>query len=223
MLTLWMRTRYTRRLGRPGRDYTIHSPDGLLRYTAYAGRVPGPITISVPDAPEPPLVRGKPRRSFPISGRYDVLGPDSAKLGVITRSGRFFDAGGQRLGRFRDARSLRSHAGEGIATIIVEGIIAGDSGAGIGPGASEYRVALEGLPDGRLAMARLPFMPDDEPAPRPGRIARGLRRIMPARAADRLLERRPPAGWVFEVPETGTLPELLLLAAAILAVEISLW
>lgn len=223
MFTLWLRAHYAKRGGKPGRDYRIHAPDGTLRWIAHARRAPGPFDVFLPDAPDTPVLRGRPRRSFPLTGRYDVLGPAGERLGVVTRSGRFFDADRTRLGRFRDARSMREHVGEGVLTMVVEGIIAGESAAGIGPGASAYVVTLEnGLPPGRLARERLPFTPDDEPVREPGRLARGIRRVLPRRAADKLLE-RGSHGWILELPDTGDLSHPLLLAGAILAIEIALW
>jgi hypothetical protein len=224
LVIFYLHHRYVRRDDWRGREYSILDAAGSVRFTARAARVPGPMTIWPADAPDRPIVLARPRRLFAVSGRYDVIEPPDRRLGVITRSGRFYDANGRKLGRFKDARSLKQHVGEGVMTVIVEGLIAGDGGTGEGPGASGFVVMLEGAPPGRLARERLPFYPDEESArPRSGPVVNTLRRVLPKKAGDALLERNPPLGWKLDLPDSGGIPEPLLLAAVLLAIEVALW
>jgi hypothetical protein len=126
------------------------------------------------------------------------------------------------VGRFRDARSVTEHVGEGLLTMVVEGAIAGDAAAGIGGGASDHVLVLDGLPPGRLEQAPLPFVPAGETVREPGRLRRLLARVMPG-TSGRLLDPGSTAGWHLDVPDRGQLPGALLLAGAILAVEVALW
>lgn len=218
-LRLHFRTRYERRGKQRWRAYSIHASDGAVRMTGEARRVPGPLRVC--DAPTgDEIVAARPRRSFPLSGRYDVT-QAGTRIGVIARTGRVRDADGNTIARFRDARSLREHVGEGLVTMVVEGVLAGDSGAGIGPGASGYVILADDAPIGTLARGRLPFAidaPDREPS-RFDRAARTVRRVL--RKGPR--PARHPSGWTLDVPSEPTMPEPLLLAASILAIEVALW
>lgn len=160
----------------------------------------------------------RPRRSFPLSGRYDVLQAGS-RIGVISRSGRIRAADGSTIARFRDARSLKEHVGEGVLTMVVEGVLGGDSGAGIGPGASGYVLMGKESVLGSLRRGRLPFTIDEQPAER--RVVRAVERVR------RVLRAKPgarhPSGWTLDLPDQSPIAEPLLLAAAILAIEIALW
>lgn len=221
-LTLWLRTRRGVREGKRGREYDVFDGQAVLRWTAFARRVPGPVDVFAPADPKKPVLRGRPWRSFPVTGRYDVTDAAGEPVGVITRSGRFYDAAGRKVGRIRDARSMKEHVGEGLLALVVEAAIAGDAAAGIGGDASDHVLVLDGLPPGRLERAPLPFPPPGETVREPGRLRRGLARVMPG-TSGRFLNAGPPSGWHLDVPDRGHVSEALLLAAAILAVEVALW
>ena len=222
-IELWLRHRFVRRENRRWHDYTIHAPDGEVRFTASAARVPGPITVWSADTTAHEIVRGRPRRSFPLTGRYDVIAPPDTRLGVITRLGRIYDAAGARVGRYRDARSLKEHVGEGVLTLVMESLIAGDAAAGNPGGPYGYVLVRDGHAPGRLARARLPFEATETPAREPGRVAGALRRVLPRRASEAIFQRGETHGWVLDVPDAGGIAEPLLLTSALLAIEIALW
>ena len=209
--------------GRTCRAYVVQDRTGTQQFTARAFRVPGRITIFRATAPDRPIVLAKPRRTFPLTGRYDVFaGDEDQLLGVVSRSGRFYDARGHQLGRLADARTWKEHIGEGVLAALVEGLIAGESASGEARGADAYLITIGDQRAGTLARERLPFEGEVAEAP-PGPLARALRRILPKRAGDALFERRPPYAWKLDVANTAGVPDLLLLTAAILAIEIALW
>jgi hypothetical protein len=76
---------------------------------------------------------------------------------------------------------------------------------------------------GTLTRERVPFEVDAAPRAPPGRLVRHLRTILPKRVGDAFFERRPPYAWKLEVADPAGVPDLLLLAATILAIEIALW
>src|SRR5690606_11249793 len=66
-------------------------------------------------------------RLFPLTGRVDITDARSgARLGITSRLGVVRHPDGRVLGRFRDARTMRSYLGEGVVTIAL-GIIIGGS------------------------------------------------------------------------------------------------
>lgn len=220
--TLFLRTRSSHHEGKACRAYVIQDVQGEELFTARAVRVPGRITIFA--APDRAIVLAKPHRLFPLTGRYDVFaGGDGTLLGVITRSGRFYNADGRKLGRFYDARTWKDHIGEGVFTVVVEGIIGGDGASTDARGADAYRIMIGDALSGTLGRERVPFEVDAAPARQPHRLTQTLRRILPKRAKDALFERRPPYAWKLDVADAGGVPDLLLLTAAILAIEIALW
>jgi hypothetical protein len=222
--TLFLRTSSSHQEGKACRAFAIQDAQGEERFTAQAFRVPGRIMLYAAGAADRPIILAKPRRSFPLTGRYDVFtGDDSELLGVITRSGRFYNASGHKLGRFCDARTWTDHIGEGVFTGMVEGIIAGDGASTDARGADAYQIMIGGARVGTLGRERVPFEVDAAPGPQPQRLARTLRRILPKRAGDALFERRPPHAWKLDVSTAAGAPDLLLLTAAILAIEIALW
>jgi hypothetical protein len=222
--TLFLRTSSSHQEGKACRAYVIHDGQGEARFTALAFRVPGRIMIFAPAAPDRAIIHAKPRRSFPLTGRYDVFdGSDEELLGVITRSGRFYDAGGRKLGRFCDARTWKEHVSEGVFTVMVEGIIAGDSSSTNARGADAYQIMIGDAGVGTLGRERVPFEVDAAREQPPRRLAQTVRRILPKRAGDALFERRPPHAWKLDVAAAAGVPDMLLLTAAILAIEIALW
>lgn len=222
MTALWLRHRSVRENGRRGREWVIHEGDGGIRYTAFARRVPGPIDLFEAADATREVARARPRRGFVFTGRYTVAGPDGERLGFATRGGRFSTADGRRLGRFRDARSLKRHIGESLAVAVAEGLLGGD-GSGDGPGADGFVLELDGLPPGRLTRERLPFMPPDDEPRREGAARQLLRKALPQRAGSALLDRHPPRAWRLEVPDLGAIEPRLLLASALLVLEVALW
>jgi hypothetical protein len=217
-LRLHFHTRYERRGKQRWRVYSIHTSDGTPCMTAEARRVPGPLRVcAAPTGDE--IVAARPRRSFPLSGRYDVM-QGGTRIGVITRTGRIRDADGNTIARFRDARSLKEHVGEGVLTMVVEGMLGGDSGAGVGPGPSGYVLMGKESVLGTLRRGRLPFTVDEPPA-EPRRVVRAVERVR--RVLRVKSGARHPSGWTLELPDEAPIAEPLLLAAAMLAIEIALW
>lgn len=222
--TLFLRPRSSLHDGKACRAYEIQDARGEPRFTATAFRVPGRIIVFAAGVSGDPIILAKPRRSFPLTGRYDVFtGEGNELLGVITRSGRFYDARGHKLGRFYDARTWKEHAGEGLFTVLVEGMIAGEAGSTDARGANAYHLTIGNARAGTLGRERVPFEVDATPGREPHRLARTLRRILPRRAGDWLFEHRPPYAWKLDVANSAGVPDLLLLAAAILAIEIARW
>jgi len=218
-LRLHFTTRYERRERHRWRVYRIHAPDGTVLHTGEARRVPGPLAVHDAGTGDE-IVSARPRRSFPLSGRYDAMCAGE-RIGVLNRMGRIRDADGRTIARFRDARSLEEHVGEGIATMVVEGLIAGDAGAGVGPGPSGYVLMSKDGVLGTLKRERLPFEVEQPHEPR--------RFIRAAETVRRMLRRGPgkagrhPAGWTLDVPGDLPFSRPLLIAASILAIEIALW
>ena len=211
--------------GKRCRDHTVLSDEGspLLAGRAYlmgrdfrvaAARVDG----------EPRLLLRR-RLLFPLSGRYDLFElPSGERLGFLNRSGRFRDARGHVVGRFRDARTLRDHLGEGAFEIAFEVLLGDGQSDATASSPTGFVLLLDGKPCGALSQARLPFHlshPNEEEL---GPARRALRRVLPRRLGDALFERRPPRGWRLALaPDAPAVDSRLLVGAALLAIEISRW
>lgn len=218
---LWLTMKRTSADGRACRDYVLYdtAEKPLLAARAFIWR--RDIAVLSVDEPARPVLLLRRRRSFPLTGKVDVYdAPGRRRLGVVSRSGRFVDAEGREVGRFRDARSMRWRALEGIVASMVEAMLDGSDSMVSGP--SGYVFTLGGRAAGTLSQTRLPF--ETEPVREPGVAAGVFQRLMPARARRLLPDRGRPRGWKLEraAPELQCDPRLYV-AAALFAVELSYW
>ncbi len=221
---LWLRNRYGRVDGKPCRDYEVFNDDATPILGARAFRVPGRMIIHAHGAIDRPVLLARPRLSFPFTGKYDAFAAEGGpRIGILSRNGRFRDGRGRLLGRFRDARSWKEHLTEGVGTAVLEILITGESGVSDGPDARGFVLFLGNRPAGALARRRMPFHTEPEAAQRQSRLA-PIRRFLPRKLGDRLFARRPASGWRLELDDSGgETDRRIVLAAAILAIEIALW
>lgn len=171
-----------------------------------------------------PMLLVRRRRLFPLTGRVDVLEPAAGRrIGTLHRSGRFVDASGRALGRFRDARSLREKTGESVFQAALEALLDGDGSSSYPSGPEGYVwIGPDGAVAGTLARRMLSFAPgsDNDHAPIPA----GLRAAVAARVRGLVRGLTAPRGWLLEraAPPAGADP-LLVTGAALFAVELSRW
>jgi hypothetical protein len=214
--TYWFRVRSEVRGTARGRAIEVHDASGAFIREAWADRMARAIVVG----DDVVITR---RRMFPLTGRVDIA--DAARgtiLGRTSRGGVVRDAAGRELGRFRDARSLKSFLGEGFFDILVAIFTGGDASSTGGSGPTGYRWRVAGVERGHLVRAPWPF--GDEPevvVPRaerpwfarwvPERIARFLRTLT-----------RPPV-WTLEVDDLARDEMRVVVAGAIFAIELSHW
>lgn len=206
------------------REYTVFDADGASLLAGRAFLMRRDFPLSPLDAPDEPCLLLRRRRSFPVSGKYDLFAmPDAARIGLLSRSGRFRDAQGRAAGRFRDARTMKDRWGESAFEVAGQ-LIFGGEGDTAGSSPQGFVLLLEGKAAGSLTQKRLPFDPVPVQVREPHIVARTLRRVLPKKTGDALFERRPPRGWALELdPRDHGIEPRLLLGAALLAIEISRW
>jgi hypothetical protein len=215
---LWITRRHADDEGGRGRSYEVRDAAGALllraRSTVWGREIP----LRWPDDVEALMLRR--RRAFPLTGRVDMLEPGGRLVGAVYRNGRFADAAGRTLGRFRDARTMRERTGEAVLQGVFEAVIGGD---GAQPANARAFVCMSG--DGvvgTLASMALPFA-QTEPA-EPSLVARISRRVLPKRAMDTLRAVAAPRGWRLDVAaEMRVHDPLLVTGAALFTVELSYW
>jgi hypothetical protein len=218
---LWLTTKRASADGRKCRDYVVYDAAGVTLLTARAFVWSRDIAVLSADGPGEPVMVLRRRHSFPLTGKVDVYeAAGRRRLGVVSRSGRFVDADGRRIGRFSDARSVRARALEGVLASMVEAMLDGSDSMVSGP--SGYVLVLGGKAAGTLGQTRLPF--ETGPAAETGGTAGVFQRLIPTRARKLLPDRRGPRGWKLEraARELPCDPRLYL-AAALFAVELSHW
>jgi hypothetical protein len=215
--TLWITSRYATVQGARGREYEVFTNDGQALLAARStvwGR-----EIVVRDRFGEPVIRLLRSRAFILNGRADVLSA-RGRLGAVFRSGRFRDASGRRIARFRDARSFGSRAGEGMLQAVVDAALGADGTSQLS-GPAAFVCTSESGPVASLSRRRLPFRTGD-PVP-PTERARALAGLLPRGLARWLLDRGTLHGWALErvAPVDGD--PLLLLGAALFTIELSHW
>lgn len=161
------------------------------------------------------------RRLFPITGRVDVLEPErGALLGAVYRSGRFAPARGAPVGRFRDARTLRGRAAEGVLSGFANALIGNDASQLSSPTAFSCTIAEQ--PAGTLVLSPLPWTPDSRP--QPPALAALAGRWLPERARSALKSIAAPTGWRFErAPALLAVDPRVVIGAALFQVELAQW
>lgn len=212
----WLTVRNASDAGRACRDYAVYDEAGAPVANAHAFPWRREIRVLCASAPAPVVVLRR-RRSFPISGKVDVLDGSGARLGVLGRDGRCRDARGHALGRFRDARSVRARTAQSLIAGALDVAVGNDASMISGPTALAWLV--DGRAAGSLHRAPLPF---EDPAEAAAPDA-PVRRWLPYAIAKRL-ERGRTRAWRFErEPPSSPDDPRLVLAAVLFAIELSHW
>jgi hypothetical protein len=177
-----------------------------------------------------PILLLRRRRAFLLTGRADLLDPARGKpLGAVWRNGRFTGARGEPVGRFRDARTFRALAAEGVLAAVADALLGGEGSEVSRPTAFVCTVAER--PAGTLAVAGLPWPREtgmEAPAPAAraalAAVATRTRRLLPERARRAVRRLGGPTGWRFERGEQLLACDpLLAVGAALFQVELSHW
>jgi hypothetical protein len=210
---LWICVTRVKGKGPGHRDYVLRSDSGekLFEATMHPWRRET-LARDVSGAPVFALVL---RRSFPVSGKVDILEmPGRRWLGIVTRGGRIVGADGRVVARLRDARKLGERAGEVAFMTVLEALVGGE-GSSETSGPSGYVYVVGDAPVGALGRAKPPFDSGNATG-----TARGLKRLVPARLLGGAAAGR---AWKLERAAGDPNDPLLVVAAALFAVEISHW
>jgi hypothetical protein len=210
--------------GRRYRDYTIFDPAGEALAVARTFLMKRDIPVRSAIEPTTTRMLLRRRRSFPVTGRYDLFEDEGGVvIGRLSRSGRFRSVAGDVTGRFRDARTLKQHAGESAFELVGELLLGDGESSSAGSGPSGFVLLNGDRPVGTLTRERLPFAPRAEPARERGRVARTFGRIMPARVKAAAADMAAPRGWKLVIEEDNFPDTRLPVGAALLAIEIGRW
>jgi hypothetical protein len=217
--TRWIRVRRDQREGTACRVITLSSATGAAEFEAVAFTWRRDIVVRAIASPHEGFVIRR-RRSFPFTGRLDVLATaGETRIGILARNGVVKDGSGNACGRFRDARTTGDRAGE-TAFEFVGAILTGSEGGDPGRMPLERRWIIGSAEQGRLMRAKWPFDPDGAPDPSPG----GISRFLPAKVGAFLRGVAAPATWRFDWrPLEPSVDPRLPVAAALWAVELSHW
>lgn len=207
------------------RDYAVLDVEGRPLLAARTFLMKRDIPVRAAGEPSSPVMLLRRRRSFPVTGKYDLLSPDgSARLGLLSRSGRFRSTDGTVTGRFRDARTLRDHLGESAFELAGQILVGSGDSSAAGSGPDGFVLLCDGQPAGTLVLQRLPFTEVPAPPAHRGTVARTLGRWVPGRLKALAEAMTAKRGWKLEVADPDRFPDVRLpIAAALLTAEISRW
>lgn len=217
---LWLTSMRAVSEGQACRDLTVYDAMGTPLLVARAFTWGRDIVVRDGGQSGAPQLLVRRRRSFPLTGKVDVLDTASERcVGLMHRNGRVWDPNGALVGRFADARSLRRRTAESVVEAVGTVIVGGDASAGSSP--SGYTYTLGNRVMGGLVRAPLPF--EVEPASSPSPIAAKVARFLPSKLGAALQGRRSH-GWRFDraAVAEGEDPRLSV-AAAVFMVELSHW
>src|SRR5688572_8239258 len=158
--TRWIRVRRDQREGKACRVFTLSTATGAKELEAVAFTWRRDIVVTaIASSPDGFVIRR--RRSFPLTGRLDVMAVrGETRLGILSRSGAVWDGAGNGRGRFRDARTAGDHAGE-TAFEFVGSLLTGSEGGDPGRMPLERKWLVGRVEQGRLMRAKWPFEPDE--------------------------------------------------------------
>ena len=220
--TLWITVDRGQHNGRSCRDYTVRDASGAPLLVARAFFWERSIVLRRADRPADVLVILHRRRSFPFTGKVDLLAATGGtRVGVVQRNGCVRDARGAIVGRFADARSGKRRTAEALVEAVGTAIVGGDGTASAAASTSGYTYSRDGRVIGRLTRGTLPFDVGSDATPSP--TIAGIRRILPSGLRDALFKRQN-SGWRFQrdahPPDED--PRLAV-AGALFRVELSHW
>ena len=216
---------YSRRAQRESKFYEFYrcfSPDQEIELSARAQRIGKPFMVFDGMDDGPPVIEVRNAKNYLINGRTEIRTLENgALLGSYTRLNAILDSEGEKIGRWRDARSW----GEEFRENLVDALANAALGAGDVPGSantgdthlfSQGKNVLASLQKERMA-----FFPDPPKSESPGRIAKMAGRILPGELGRSLRENLPPYGWSLclaeDLPQQMT--RQLVLCTAILRIE----
>jgi hypothetical protein len=172
-----------------------------------------------------PHVTIKLRKSFPLTGKIDIVDNVRKTLqGVVTRGRKFYDHDEQLIGRFADATSWKEHFGESAFDALGQLIFGLGDADSTGSNSNKFGLILGSQPAGQLRREELPFYPD--PPTRTGPTATGkmMKKFLPKKIGSALFDNAPPLGWKLEVHKDAMPKDInLLLIATLMTIEINRW
>lgn len=209
---LWLTLRRTSAEGRASRDYAVLDPAGAPLLQARAFNWSREIRLTDATGSVVAVIRRS--RAFALNGRAEIVDAAGQRLGQVRRTGAFADAGGRTLGRFRDARTFGSRAGESVLQGVVDAALGGE-GSITTSGPESFVLLVEERLAGSLVRAVLPWA---EPAG-----GEATSRRMPQWLAGRIRSLTTTRGWRFQRDEPTGGDPLVTVAAALFAIELSRW
>jgi hypothetical protein len=209
---LWLAVRRGVSEGRPCRDYECTTADGASIFRARAYDWRREIVAVRPNDPLERVLVLRVRRSFPLTGKTDIVGPDGSRLGVVHRNGRFSDEAGTD-GWFRDVRTLRGKATESVLSALTALALGGEAETGGPPG---FVCLVGSRPAGTLVRARAPWL-EPQKARGEGRLrsllTTSLARFRSAACAE--------STWKLELTNGESVDRRMVVAAALYMLESS--
>jgi hypothetical protein len=195
-----------------GRQYAVQAPDGAPRGHATAlhwGR-----RLELTGVDDAPWLVVRREALFLVTGRARVLASDGRPSGWVRRDGHYGVDGTVR-GRFRDARSLRNRASEGVVLALGD-LLAGLDGDTVAGSTDAFVLEVDGGFVGSLILRRRAASPGDTDA-RGGHHLAG-------RIRDAWSTFTTPRAWCLSTePTVEARDGDLLIAAALFTAELSRW
>jgi hypothetical protein len=221
--TIWLSTARSVHGGRASRDYLIYDDAGSPLLAAQTSAWRRDIVVQFVAEPRRTFLLVRRRLLFPLSGKVDVYDDREARVGVVSRSGRYEDMHGVRGGHFRDARTFGERARESALAGVLDALLGADGTTSYVGGPTGFVWLVGSQVMGTLGRAPLPFGSEGVTAAgtapattsRLASLSRRVRELVgPAR----------PQGWKLErlLPAPAGDPRLVL-AAALFTIELSHW
>jgi hypothetical protein len=202
--------------------YRCYARAGESELSARAQRFGKPFMVYEGLDTGPPVIGIQGAKNYLVNGRTEIRELAGEKvLGSYTRLNAVLDGGGERIGRWYDARSWIEEFKDNFFDALLNAAL-GSGETAIGSSVGDIHVLSQGKTVfASLHRQRLEFFPDPPKAESPGRLAKIAGRIIPGELGRSVRENLPPFGWALYL--AGDLPQPLtrrfLLCTAILRLE----
>lgn len=222
--TIWLSTLRSSARGRACRDYVVYDGAGAPVLVAQTSAWQRDIVVHTATQPPRRFLLLRRRLSFPLTGRVDVRDEHDARLGTVSRSGRYRDVRERIAGRFRDARSFGNRAREGVLVGVLDALVGADGTVSEISRPSGFVWLTGSSVAGTLGTAPLPFLDDAATASATNVAATTSRVGKWSKRLRAILDPPRPQGWKLErlLPAPPGDPRLVL-AAALFTIELSHW
>jgi len=216
---------YSRRAQRDSGFYEFYrcfSPASEVELSARAQRIGKPFSVFKGMDDGQPIIEVRNAKNYLINGRTEIRTLASGELlGSYTRLNAILDAEGEKIARWRDARSWSEDFKENLIDALANAALgAGDVPGGANTGdthlLSRGKTVLV-----RLQKERMEFFPDPPRSSSPGRIAKMAGRLIPGELGRSIRENLPPYGWSLYLAENlpQNMTRQFMLCVAILRIE----
>lgn len=202
-----------------GECYTIFADNGKRLAHGLGRQKNLALQLEIEQASEAILLKSQLRKTFPFSGKIDVLDSEESTRSIVTRKLQVLAPEETELLSLKDPTTWKENLAESFIEAIGNALLDGGNDAHSGSSEKKFLVLHQNTPCGALTRERLPFFP--ESARKPGFAKKIANKLLPKRFS----ENAPPFAWClrYSPPDELKITEPVLLSSIATLLELIRW